>query len=101
MAAEQIPIVIGTQGLVSSLRRHGFDMFDDVVDTSYDMLPNSTRLEQALLLNQDLILGKIDLAPYRDRLHAQREFLLDDYTTMMELRFVRDCEQLAKKSNLR
>lgn len=101
MAAEQIPIVIGTQGLVASLRRRGFDMFDDVVDTSYDMLPNSTRLEQALLLNQDLILGRIDLAPYRDRLRAQREFLLDDYPTMMEMRFVRDCEQLAKKSNLR
>jgi hypothetical protein len=99
MLAEQIPIVIGSQGLVSSIRAHGFDMFDDVVDTSYDNLHNETRLIQALDLNQDLIQGRIDLAPYRDRLRAQREFLLDDYPTMMEMRFQRDCEQLVSKLN--
>ena len=101
MLAEQIPIVIGSQGLVASLRAHGFDVFDDVVDTSYDDLPNETRLIQALELNQDLIQGRIDLSPYRDRLRAQREFLLDDYPTMMEMRFVRDCKQLANKLNLK
>jgi hypothetical protein len=100
MLAEQIPIVIGSQGLVASLRTHGFDMFDDVVDHSYDSLPNETRLIQALELNRDLIQGRIDLSPYRDRLRAQREFLLDDYPTMMELRFVRDCKQLASNLNL-
>jgi hypothetical protein len=66
MLAEQIPIVIGSQGLVASLRDRGFDMFDDLVDTSYDCLPNETRLTAALESNQDLIVGKIDLAPYRD-----------------------------------
>ena len=95
--AEQIPIVIGSQGLVASIRAHGFDMFDDVVDTSYDSLPNETRLTQALALNQDLIQGRIDLSPYQQRLRAQREFVLDDYINLMELRFVRDCEQLANK----
>lgn len=101
MLAEQIPIVIGTQGLVSSIRAHGFDMFDDVVDTSYDSLPNETRLTQALALNQDLIQGRIDLSPYQQRLRAQREFILDDYTNIMELRFIRDCEQLANNLNLK
>jgi len=101
MLAEQIPIVIGTQGLVSSIRAHGFDMFDDVVDTSYDSLPNETRLTQALALNQDLIQGRIDLSPYRQRLRDQREFILDDYTNIMELRFIRDCEQLANNLNLK
>ena len=101
MLAEQIPIIVGSQGLVSSIRAHGFDMFDDVVDNSYDNLPNDTRLTQALELNRDLIQGRIDLSPYQERLRAQREFILDDYTNLMELRFIRNCEQLASKLNLK
>jgi hypothetical protein len=100
MLAQQIPIVIGSQGLVSSIRAHGFDMFDDVVDNSYDNLPNETRLIQALELNKNLIQGKIDLAPYQQRLMEQRKFLLDDYTNIMELRFIRDCKKLASNLNL-
>jgi len=100
MLAEQIPIVIGSQGLVASLRTHGFDMFDDVVDNSYDSLPNETRLIQALELNSDLIQGRVDLTPYRERLQDQRKFILNDYINLMELRFVQDCEELASKLNL-
>jgi hypothetical protein len=100
MLAQQIPIVIGSQGLVGSIRTHGFDMFDDVVDLSYDDLPNEIRLVQALERNRDLIQGRIDLSAYQERLRAQREFLLDDYTNIMELRFRRDCEHLANKLNL-
>ena len=94
MAAEQIPIVIGHQGIVQHCRELGFDMFTDLVDTSYDHMPNEVRAEQAVWLNQDLILCKIDLAPYQERLRAQREFLLDDYSTMMEMRFQRDINNL-------
>ena len=96
MLAEQVPIVIGYPGIVQDCVELGFDMFTDIVDVSYDALPNDQRIQRALESNQDLILGQIDLAPYRERLRAQREFLLDDYPTVMELRFVRDCEQLSK-----
>ena len=95
MLAEQIPIVIGYPGIVQDCIELGFDMFTDIVDVSYDYLSNAQRIQLALELNQDLILGKIDLAPYRERLRAQREFLLDDYPAIMELRFIRDCEQLS------
>jgi hypothetical protein len=94
MAAEQIPIVIGHQGIVQHCKELGFDMFTDLVDTSYDGMPNEVRAEQALLLNQDLIQGRIDLTPYQERLRAQRAFLLDDYPTMMEMRFQRDINNL-------
>jgi hypothetical protein len=94
MAAEQIPIVIGHQGIVKHCKELGFDMFTDLVDTSYDTMHNDVRAEQALLLNQTLIQGRIDLAPYQQRLRAQREFLLDDYSTMMEMRFQRDISNL-------
>ena len=99
MLSEQILIVIGYPGIVADCKELGFDMFDDVVDTSYDQLPNEIRAEQAILRNQDLIQGHIDLSPYRQRLRAQREFLLDDYPTIMEIRFQRDCERLISKLN--
>jgi len=94
MAAEQIPIVIGHAGIVRHCQELGFDMFTDLVDISYDTMPNEVRVEQAVLLNQDLIQGRIDLSPYRERLRAQREFLLDDFATIMELRFQRDISNL-------
>lgn len=99
MLAEQIPIVIGHPGIVAECKELGFDMFDDVVNTSYDYLPNDVRATQAIELNKDLLQGRVNLSPYRDRLRAQREFLLDDYPTMMEIRFRRDCEQLVSKLN--
>jgi hypothetical protein len=99
MLAQQIPIVIGYPGIVSHCKALGFDMFDDVVDTTYDFLPNDVRAVKALEFNSDLIQGRIDLSPYQERLQAQREFLLDDYPTMMEMRFQRDCKQLISKLN--
>ena len=100
LLAEQIPVVIGYPGIIADCKELGFDMFDDIVDTSYDQLPNDVRAIRALELNQDLIQGRIDLSPYRDRLRAQRKFLLDDYPNIMEMRFQRDCDQLISNLNL-
>jgi len=77
MVAEQVPILIGYAGIVAHLRELGFDTFDDVVDNSFDNLPNNQRAEQALLRNQDLILGKINLTHLKTRLTAQRNFVLN------------------------
>lgn len=97
--AEQIPIVIGHKGIVQDCKELGFDMFEDLVDISYDSMSSNVRVEQAIQLNKDLIEGKIDLTPYRERLQDQSNFILDDYRTVMELRFMRDCEKLASKLN--
>jgi hypothetical protein len=91
--------VIGYPGIVADCKELGFDMFDDLVDISYDQLPNDKRAIKALEFNQNLIQGHIDLSPYRQRLQDQRKFLLDDYPTIMELRFQRDCKQLISKLN--
>jgi hypothetical protein len=95
MIAGQIPIVIGHPGIVKDCQELGFDMFEDLVDTTYDYLPNDQRAEQAIHRNRDLILGNIDLAPYKERLEAQKNLVLDDYSTIIELRFIRDCKRLA------
>lgn len=96
-AAEQIPVVIGHQGIVQHCRELGFDMFTDLVDTSYDTLPNDVRLEAALELNRDLIEGRINLAPYYERLRDQRDFLLYDYPSIMQMRWERDAQRLYDK----
>ena len=80
MIAQQIPVVIGHPGIVQDCRELGFDMFEDLVDCSYDWAPNDNRAELAIKLNQDLIQGRIDLAPYQARLAAQRDFVLHHYS---------------------
>jgi hypothetical protein len=97
-AAEQIPIVIGHPGIVEHCRRMGFDMFDDLVDTSYDSISNDQGLErakQALALNRDLIEGRVDLAPYRSRLERNREWALWGLPDRMERDFVVRARALA------
>ncbi len=94
LLAGQVPIVIGYPGIVADCKELGYDMFDDVVDTSYDRLPNNIRARMALELNKDLIQGRVSLEPYRDRLRAQSEFILNEYPRIMETRFQRDCDQL-------
>lgn len=97
MLAQQIPVVIGYAGIVRDCEEMGFDMFRDVLDLSYDLLPNHHRAEAALWLNEDVIKGKIDLAPYQDRLQAQREYVLERYTIDLEIRFREACKDLASR----
>lgn len=88
LIAGQIPVVIGHPGVVQDCRELGFDMFDDLVDTSYDWLPNNIRVEEALNKNKNLILGKIDLAPYQKRLKRQSEFVLKTFPRLAEQRLI-------------
>jgi hypothetical protein len=46
--AKQIPIIIGPRGIVQKLKNYGFDMFEDIIDHSYDNEPDSTRLFSAI-----------------------------------------------------
>lgn len=69
----QIPVIIGYRGIVSDCEAMGFDMFRDVVDTSYDDLDNDCRVEQAIMRNQTLIQNTIKLDHLRNRLQANRD----------------------------
>jgi hypothetical protein len=46
--AKQIPVIIGPKGILDKLRNFGFDVFDDLIDNSYDNEPDSTRLFSAI-----------------------------------------------------
>ena len=76
LLAGQIPIVIGYFGIVDHCRKLGFDMFDDIVDNSYDMLDDISRLDQALIRNKELLIDTPDLTLYADRLKTQQEYVL-------------------------
>lgn len=77
LLAGQIPIVIGYPGIVEHCRQLGFDMFDDLVDNSYDYLDDGIRYQQALSLNKNLLENTPDLTPYADRLAAQQDYVLN------------------------
>jgi hypothetical protein len=76
-AAKQIPIIIGYKGIIRDCENAGFDMFRDIVDTSYEDLPDGIRVEQAIWRNQDLIMGKVDLSHLADRLEANRQHIIN------------------------
>lgn len=85
--SQQIPIVIGYQGIVRDCQRLGLDMFADLVDLSYDDMPNDARVEQALHRNQSLIQGGIDLTAYQTRLQLQQKKAIEIYTSGQRQKF--------------
>jgi hypothetical protein len=76
MLAAQIPIVIGYQGIVQDCVALGFDMFTDVVDVTYDHLPNDQRWRAALDLNQHRVLDYVATEDIQQRLLKQAQWLL-------------------------
>jgi hypothetical protein len=55
MALRQIPIWYAVPGLVQQVRLLGFDLFDDIVDHSYDKIQDSTLRMQAVLNQIELL----------------------------------------------
>lgn len=78
-AAGQIPLVIGHRGLVQQCRELGFDMFDDIVDTSYDQLGDDQRWCEALQRNRALLEQGVDASSVATRLQNQQHYLLENW----------------------
>jgi hypothetical protein len=76
------PIILSTPGTVSRLREIGFDVFDDIIDHSYDIILNPvTRLESAIMCNINLIKNTENTIQIwnlmQDRLLANIEYARD------------------------
>jgi hypothetical protein len=89
--AGQIPIMIAHPGAVQDCRNMGFDMFDDLVDNSFDYLPNDERVEQALLRNKDLIIGNKDLTQYQTRIRYNQEYVMNGFVDWMKQTLINTC----------
>lgn len=68
--AYQIPVIIGPKGIVEKLRSYGFDMFDDIIDHSYDNMEDSDRLFAAI--DNLKTLQKRDIKWFSDKTKQRR-----------------------------
>ena len=62
--AKQIPIFYGLSGFLSVLRKLGFDLFDDLIDLSYD-LESDHKLRMNLILDELEKILKMDLIEFK------------------------------------
>lgn len=69
-------LLIGIKSSISHLRDHGFDMFDDILDHSYDELDDCPeRVDRLFEDNNEVILSGIDRSKLADRLEHNRQNL--------------------------
>lgn len=73
---KRIPLTIGSQGHIQNLRALGFDVFDDLIDYSYDLIPDKiSRIHCAIKDNKHVLTNTIDLAQYQKRLDTNQQCL--------------------------
>lgn len=94
LLALQVPVVIGYRGIVQDCRDLGFDMFDDVVNTSYDLSEDGVRLFQALEYNSELFAQGIDRQSLQQRLLANQTYVLDQWPDIMIDRYRWRCREI-------
>jgi hypothetical protein len=70
--AKQVPVTIGYPKIVEHIKKLGFDVFDDLVDVSYDLVDNNFRVKTAVDLNRKILTTGIDLKRLDDRLQANQ-----------------------------
>jgi hypothetical protein len=93
------PIVLGGRGLVKFLQDLGFDMFDDVIDHSYDQIQDPLdRLCAAINLNRSLLCDN-DLVKQLWQSNQHRflkniEFIRTDLFNLIEQRAYADFEKI-------
>ena len=77
----QFPLMISVPGTVEKLQRHGFDMFDDIIDHSYDTEPDPRRRVDMVADQLERLCHIDDIAGLRSkhwsRLTANRDILTD------------------------
>jgi len=81
--AMQLPIFVSYKGMVNDLRNYGFDVYDDVIDHSYDTMDNSVRWKAAIDLNQHIINGDYDYESLLPRLKQNQDYIINGYLNVL------------------
>ena len=89
----QVPLFIGYQGMIDHVKSLGFDVFEDIVDISYDWLPNDQRLSAAIDLNRDLLLHGIDRLKLQQRLKNNQSWALS-WPRRMVRNYYQKCREI-------
>ena len=91
--AGQLPILIGYAGIVDHCESLGFDMFRDIVDTSYDYAHNHDRWQLAIDLNKKLLFS-CPMPWITERLLANREHALVTFPQNMLSNYRDRCSEI-------
>lgn len=78
---KNIPILIQAKtGFIAELKGQGFDVFDDIVDHSYDQEPDYyKRIELAFELNRRVLTSDPVTLDIEDRLSANQQYVLGEW----------------------
>lgn len=98
-ASLQLPILIAHKGAVADVRRYGFDMFDDILDNSYDNLPNNIRWKSAIDKNTHILRGEFNYEELLPRLKKNQDYLLNGYLDYIETEFIRQMGETLQDTN--
>ena len=79
----QIPVLIGYRGMIDHIEELGFDVFRDLVDTSYDYWDDDVRWQDAIDLNADVINGKFNREKYMERMLRNQEYVLNVWPELL------------------
>lgn len=72
----QVPLLIGYPGMVAHVRDLGFDVFEDIIDISYDSMPNDHRLIEAIRRNETVLRVGINRSMLQTRLQRNQDLVL-------------------------
>jgi len=97
--ALQIPIIIGHRGAVEDARRYGFDMFDDIVDNSFDNMSNDIRWREAIDLNKHILRNEFNYEDLLPRLKKNQEYLLNGYLNFILDKFQTQVNEMFSRKN--
>mgnify|MGYP006899564602 CR=1 FL=1 len=97
--ALQLPIIIGHKGIISDIRGYGFDVFDDIIDHSYDSMPNEIRWREAIALNEHLFKGEFDYDSLLPRLKRNQEYIIDGYSDFMATQLQSQVKDMFSRMN--
>jgi hypothetical protein len=87
-ASLQLPILVAHKGAVKDAESYGFDMFTDIIDCSYDDLPNDIRWKSAIDLNMHILNGKFNYDDLLPRLKKNQEYLINGYLEFIETKLL-------------
>ena len=78
---KRLPIIIAETNRVSALKEQGFDMFDDVIDHSYDSINGIQKIEVAISKNFK-ILSSATLNSFTQRVENNYNYLLNEWLNL-------------------
>jgi len=94
----QLPIFIAHQNIIRDVKSYGFDTFDDILDNSYDTLPNNIRWKEAIKRNKHILSGKYNYKELFPRLRENQNHLLNNYLNLLEERLINQLTAILSKN---